>query len=832
MTQGKSTKPLPVIWPLLVSQTIGAFNDNAMKAMLPLMAAVQFGKASMDTVNQQVSILLILPFVVFAPFAGWIADRFSKKKVISYALLGQLLGLAVIGYAFVIQSLTLSMAGFFLLSVQSAFFSPAKKGILKELVGTNRLGKAVGFMEMLAMLGILGGAFSGALVFDLLVQEHGGWQAAALVCGLIATLAFASWVIAWPIPETASASRKNFNPRVLLFHFHDLFYILKKKKLRYPALGDAWFWGVGGFFYLVLVKLSGEVVSGDIGMGSLYGYWFLLLGLGIMVGSLYVAYLNHGRIELGLSAIGAMGMPLVFVGLYNLNPLATGFEICCFSLGFFGALFFVPLNAYLQDQAQEGHRGRVLSASNLLTQLFSIGMILLHTYLSTVLHLSSKQELAIIMVPAFIIGCVTLYYLFEDFCRAWLHMFLRVFYRIKFSGMENFPAQGGCLLVCNHLSFADPVFIGAAFPRKIRYLAYSGLAQSRVMRAVFKLTQTLTVSTEKSFKSIKESVHQLKSGTPLCVFAEGGISRLGLTLSFMRGSIFLAQQARVPILPIHIDNAWGSVFSPERGKFFIKKPLSFPYKIKLSVGKPLNPTVVSLADVRAEVVELGRLAFAERITNGADPLEQIQKKIFSSQETPLFQDPKGYIFRKSEFLNCLQKGGGILPDFMRKWGIQVEKLLNGDRELARLVYVNWCRLKNMNLWDRPSLLIDKGDGAWASQWFPWFPLLDNRVIRQVDQGYLVCKSLAQMQHLPKVVTQGLASYKNGLIAINGPDPFINGMETGSSEQPGSKAGTYGRLLAGLSYHHTPAGFRLRGVFCEEVLEEVKGVDKDGFLERR
>jgi len=831
VTQGKSRKPSPVIWPLLVSQTIGAFNDNAMKAMLPLMAAVQLGKASMDTVNQQVSILLILPFVVFAPFAGWITDRFPKKKVISYALLGQLLGLAVIGYAFVIESLTLSMAGFFLLSVQSAFFSPAKKGILKELVGTNRLGNAVGFMEMLAMLGILGGAFSGALLFDFLVQEHGGWQAATVVCGLIAALAFASWVIAWPIPETASVNRRKFKPRVLFFHFHDLFYLLKRKELRYPAFGDAWFWGVGGFFYLVLVKLSGEVVSGDIGMGTLYGYWFLLLGLGIMVGSLFVAYLNHGRIELGLSAIGAMGMPLVFLGLYTLNPLATGFEICCFALGFSGALFFVPLNAYLQDQAQEGYRGRVLSASNLLTQLFSIGMILFHTYLSSVLHLSAKEELAIIMIPAFIIGCVTIFYLFEDFCRAWFHMILRVFYRIKFSGMENFPAQGGCLLVCNHLSFADPVFIGAAFPRKIRYLAYSGLAQSKVMRAVFKLTQTLTVSTEKSFKSMKESVHQLKTGTPLCVFAEGGISRLGLTLSFMRGSILLAQKARVPILPIHIDNAWGSVFSPERGKFFTKKPLSFPYKIKLSVGKPLNPSVVCLSDVRSEVIELGRLAFAERIANGPDPLGFIKQKIFSSQDSPFFQGPDGSILRKAEFLNCLQKGGGSLPDSIKNWGKPVENILNGDRELACLVYVNWCRLKDMNLWDRPSLLIDKVDEAWASQWFPWFPLLNNRVIRQVGQGFLVCKSLAQMQHLPKVMTQGLASNKNGLIAINGPDPFINGMEIGGAEQPGSKAGTYGRMLTGLSYEHTPAGFRLRGVFCEEMLAEVKGVDKDGFLER-
>jgi hypothetical protein len=88
-----------------------------------------------------------------------------------------------------------------------------------------------------------------------------------------------------------------------------------------------------------------------------------------------------------------------------------------------------------------------------------------------------------------------------------------------------------------------------------------------------------------------------------------------------------------------------------------------------------------------------------------------------------------------------------------------------------------------------------------------------------------------LQHAPKVVTQGLASHKNGLIAINGPDPFINGMEMGAGEQPGSKAGTYGRMLTGLSYEHTPVGFRLRGVFCEEILAEVKGVDKDGFLER-
>ena len=830
MNQEKSKKSFGVIWPLLVSQTIGAFNDNAMKAMLPVLAAVQFGKASMDTVNQQVSILLILPFVLFAPFAGWITDRFSKKKVIRYALLGQLLGLAVLGYAFVSKSLELSMAGFFLLSVQSAFFSPAKKGILKELVGSNSLGKAVGFMEMLAMVGILGGAFAGALIFDLLVKEEGGWDAAVLVCSFVSFLALISWLLSWPIPETPAACTKPFHPRVLASHVHDLFYLLKSRKLRYPALGDAWFWGVGGFFYLVLVKLSGEVIMGDTGMGSLYGYWFLLLGIGIMSGSLFVAYLNHGRIELGLSAIGAMGMPLIFMGLYFAEPLGVRFDFCCFGLGFFGALFFVPLNGHFQDQANEDERGRVLSASNLLTQLFSIGMVLLHAFLSHSQRVSSKQELLVILVPAALIGCFTLWYLLEDFFRAWFHVFLRIFYRIKFSGMMNFPDKGGCLLVSNHLSYADPVFIGAAFPRKIRYLAYSGLAQSRMMRAVFKLTKTLTISPERSLKSIRESVTQLKRGKPLCVFAEGGISRLGVMLPFMRGSMLLAQQAGVPIIPVHIDKVWGSVFSPERGKFFTKSPLSFPYKITVSVGEPLDSSVVSVERVRSEVMELGRLSFRERIQSRHAALLLIKKKIYGSKDSLFIESIPGEYITKGKFLKFLEDGSRNVPVHLQNWVNQVNRLLNGDLELASIIYVNWCRLKEMNLWDRPSLLVGKGKGPWAEQWFPWIPLLDNRIIRYHNKGIIMGKNLEHIEHPPATTTCGLATHNNGLIAINGPAPFINGVESPEIEQSGSKLKTFGRMLVGCSYKNTQEGFLLKGVFCEEILEEVKGVDKEGFLE--
>lgn len=422
MNREPESRPFYTVIPLLFSQTIGAFNDNAVKAILPVMAAYQFGKASMDEVNQQVSLVLILPFVIFAPIAGWMSDRFSKKKVVSMSLLAQLLGLGLLAYGLVREHLFLSLIGFFLLSTQSAFLSPAKKGMLKELIGSNRLGMAVGWMEMLAMVGILGGAFVGAISFDALVVDNGGWNAALFLVSVTFGLALISWLAFLPTPYTEAPKAEPFRAKVLFSHFGDLRDLLKDRSLRGAALGDAWFWSVGGFFYLVLVKLSGEVVEGDVGLGTLYGFWFLLLGLGIMAGSIFVAYLNKGRIELGLTAIGGLIMPISLIVLFLSNPMGKLFDFGCLSLGFSGALFFVPLNGYLQDQAEEDRRGRVLAAANLFTQLISIVFIVFHAILSSYLGLTAKQELLVILVPSVLVGIVTLRALLEDFFRVWSHM--------------------------------------------------------------------------------------------------------------------------------------------------------------------------------------------------------------------------------------------------------------------------------------------------------------------------------------------------------------------------------------------------------------------------
>ena len=426
MSTDPSKRPFYSVIPLLFSQTIGAFNDNAMKAILPAMAweiynflEKELREEKLDEVNIQVSILLILPMVIFAPIAGWVSDRFSKKKVVSMALLAQLFGLGLLSYGLASELLFTSLVGFFLLSTQSAFLSPAKKGILKELIGSNRLAMAVGWTEMLAMVGILGGAFVGAKSFAALVRNYGydGWEVALILALATMALAFLSWLAFLPTPSTEAPKAQPFKPKVLWSHFGDLRDLLKVRKLRGPALGDAWFWSLGGFFYLVLVKLAGEetakrssqkMVEGDQALSELFGDWFLLLGLGIMAGSLFVAYLKRGKIELGLTAIGGLIMPLPLIGLYFCDPLTLEFDFGCLALGFSGALFFVPLNGYLQDQAEEDRRGRVLAAANLFTQLSGIAFIFFHAYLSGHLGLSAKEELLVMLVPSALIGFVTL----------------------------------------------------------------------------------------------------------------------------------------------------------------------------------------------------------------------------------------------------------------------------------------------------------------------------------------------------------------------------------------------------------------------------------------
>ena len=156
-------------WSMIVQQTQNAFNDKAAQFILiPLGGVVGYH------VESAAGLMIALPFVLFAPMAGWMSDRFSKRDVMLGAAVAQVFILAMISAAVFWKDMRLALVGFFLLAVQSAFFSPAKIGINKELVGSGHLGFAAGVQQMMAMLAMLGGQISAGFWYDRRYESLGG----------------------------------------------------------------------------------------------------------------------------------------------------------------------------------------------------------------------------------------------------------------------------------------------------------------------------------------------------------------------------------------------------------------------------------------------------------------------------------------------------------------------------------------------------------------------------------------------------------------------------------------------------------------------------------
>ena len=480
--------------------------------------------------------------------------------------------------------------------------------------------------------------------FGSLSEEGTPWDAGQLVVFAVAGLAFFSWLIFKPTPRTEPKSAKPFEIPILWSHFGALRELRSSRPLFLAALGDAWFWAFGGFFFFVLVKWA--AIVGD---PERFGFWFGLLGVGIMLGSMISAYVGRGRVELGIVPLGALGIPVALICLTLSDPMSTSFNVCCVLLGVGGAFFFVPLNAFLQDRAGEERRGRVVAASNLLTNLLSVAFIGIHAFLSNYLNLNPIEELWVMTVPAVLIAGFVWYLLPEEIFRIATRALTRIFYRLSVKGVENLPKKGGALILCNHVSYADPVMIGVSLPRYLQFIAFSGLAESWLVRFVFRLTSAIPVSPSRAKEAIVKSSEKLRSGDAICIFPEGGISRVGPLLGFKKGFELIARKGQAPVVPAYLDGVWGSIFSFSDGKFLRKWPRRIPYPVRFHVGEPIPAKEATVDRVRRSMFRLAREAFSERKDLERPLSLAIKASLLRDRSAPFLVEVGGKIWTREEF---------------------------------------------------------------------------------------------------------------------------------------------------------------------------------------
>lgn len=140
----------------LVAQFLGAANDNAFKISLSLFILARLtDEVAQVRATSLAAALFPLPFLIFSPLAGFLADRFPKDRMLALTTMPEILAMlmAVVGYA--ANSLPLLMLALFLGATQSAFFSPVKYGLLPEALEQRQLSLANGILEMTTNIAIL-----------------------------------------------------------------------------------------------------------------------------------------------------------------------------------------------------------------------------------------------------------------------------------------------------------------------------------------------------------------------------------------------------------------------------------------------------------------------------------------------------------------------------------------------------------------------------------------------------------------------------------------------------------------------------------------------------
>lgn len=191
----------------------------------------------------------------------------------------------------------------------------------------------------------------------------------------------------------------------------------------------------------------------------------------------------------------------------------------------------------------------------------------------------------------------------------------RALYRLRVRGRDNLPECGPALLVANHVSFVDPFLIAACTRRLICFVMDRSFYEKPGLRHFFRFMEAVPIdegdSPRRLVASLREARRRLEEGRLVCVFAEGAITRLGHLLRFRRGFEHITRGLDAPIIPIHLDGVWGSIFSYERGRFLLKWPQGFRLPVQVSVGQPM-PSRVTAFRVRQAVEELGAEAFAAR----------------------------------------------------------------------------------------------------------------------------------------------------------------------------------------------------------------------------
>jgi acyl-[acyl-carrier-protein]-phospholipid O-acyltransferase/long-chain-fatty-acid--[acyl-carrier-protein] ligase len=379
------------------------------------------------------------------------------------------------------------------------------------------------------------------------------------------------------------------------------------------TVGCAYFWFVGAIFQMNLLVYGKELMGVS---ETVCSYFQVLVAVGIALGSYAAGRMSRKQVELGLVPLGALGLVAFALDLaFAFHSERRAMADLLF-LGLSAGCFVVPLQTLIQQRSPEAKRGKIQATGNILSFLAILIASVFLWMFSGFFKLHPGQVFLVTALMTLVVALYITAMLPDFFTRLLLYPIANILYRIRVEGRENVPLEGPVLLVSNHVSFIDPFLIVMANSRLVRFLMFRAYYEIPVANWFFRAMKTIPVSNHDGPKALIKSFQAaraaLERGEAVCIFAEGEISRHGQMLRFKNGFERIIDGLDVPVVPVHLDQVWGSVFSFEGGKALFKWPRRVPYPVTVSFGKPV-PATTAAFELRQRILELGAAAFRHRL---------------------------------------------------------------------------------------------------------------------------------------------------------------------------------------------------------------------------
>ena len=189
--------------------------------------------------------------------------------------------------------------------------------------------------------------------------------------------------------------------------------------------------------------------------------------------------------------------------------------------------------------------------------------------------------------------------------------FARLLYRVTATGRDALP-EGGFLLLPNHITWIDSIVLSLACPRPIRFIIDAGVYRNPILNPLLRAVSCIPITGRKAKDGMREAIARIRAGEIVCLFPEGELTRTGTLLRLRRGYEIIARQADAPVVPVWLDQLWGSIFSFKGGRFFTKFPKAVPYRVTVAFGKPLPADDADIPTLREQLLKLGEFCYSQR----------------------------------------------------------------------------------------------------------------------------------------------------------------------------------------------------------------------------